>query len=255
MKNIIKSELYKLVKSRAFWISLLVCAFVAVVMPLAAQQGVKSGEPEFKDLSLSAVEILCYSFKLPIFTLIAAVFVSVFVSGEFHYGTMKNYVSKGFLREGLFLSKYLASAAAVTVMYLVYIPVALSAGTVFLGFDPYGVFQIGTFGGMFLGTWLLLMAYSAVFTAIGMTLRTGGAAIATNICLVSIVPTLLSALDFLFSSFGIKVSRIWIGEHMASVATMAPVKGTMLIGIVVGLSWLAAALGGGTFFFKKQDIK
>ena len=91
-------------------------------------------------------------------------------------------------------------------MFAVFIPIILLSGTIFLGFDPHGVFHPADFAGTLVTSWLLLMAYTAVFVAIVTFLRSNGAAIATNICLVSISPTLLQALDFLFGRAGFKFS-------------------------------------------------
>lgn len=129
----IKAELYKLKKSTPFWVCLLVCVFFAAIMPFALQQAVASGEAEVKDLSLSAVETVGYCLGSPTLSLVAAVFVSIFVSGEFHHGTMKNYISKGFRREHIFLSKFAACAIAVTAMFIAFVPTVLISGTIFSG--------------------------------------------------------------------------------------------------------------------------
>ena len=68
---------------------------MAALLPFALSQAVASGEPDVQDLSLSAVEITSYAFSMPLLTLVAAVFTSIFVSGEFNQGMLKNYVFKG----------------------------------------------------------------------------------------------------------------------------------------------------------------
>ena len=192
---------------------------------------------------------------MPILTLVAAVFTSVFVSGEFTHGTMKNYVSKGFKRTKLFGAKFLACAVAVTLMMVVFVPVILLSGTIFLGFDPHGVFSLSAFIGMLLAVWLLMMAYTAVFTAIGMTLRSNGASIGVNICLVSIFPTLLSAADFIFKRIGFQISTGWIDANLSAVATLTPASGALLTGVLVGCVWLLLGVIDGTGMFRRQDIK
>ena len=97
-------------------------------------------------------------------------------------------------------------------MFAVFIPVVLISGTIFLGSDPHGVFQPAGFAGALVTAWLLFIAYVAVLVAIATLLRSNGAAIATNICLVSIFPTLLQAPDFLFGRIGLKIFPVWIGD-------------------------------------------
>ena len=131
--NMVKSEFYKLKKSGPFQVCLSVCVFMAALLPFTLSRAAAGGEPDVQALSLSAVEITSYAFSMPILTLVAAVFTSVFVSGEFTHGTMKNYVSKGFNRTKLFGAKFLACAVAVTLMMVVFVPVILLSGTIFLG--------------------------------------------------------------------------------------------------------------------------
>lgn len=253
--NMVKSEFYKLKKSRPFQVCLSVCVFMAALLPFTLSRAAAGGEPDVQALSLSAVEITSYAFSMPILSMVAAVFTAIFVSGEFTYGTMKNYVSKGLDREDLFAAKFLACAVAVTLMMAVFVPVILLSGTVFLGFDPHGVFSISAFIGMLLAVWLLMMAYTAVFAAIGMTLRSNGASIGVNICLVSIFPTLLSAADLIFQRIGFQISTGWIDANLSAVATWAPAPGALLTGALVGCMWLMLGIIGGTGMFRHQDIK
>lgn len=127
--NMVKAEFYKLKKSKPFWICLCVCIFMAALLPFALSQAVASGEPDVQDLSLSAVEITSYAFSMPILTLVAAVFTS----------------------------KFLACAVAVTLMMVVFVPVILLSGTIFLGSDPRGVFSLSAFIRMLLAVLLLMM--------------------------------------------------------------------------------------------------
>ncbi|MGN0354708.1 MAG: ABC transporter permease [Muricoprocola sp.] len=253
--NMIKAEFYKLKKSSSFWICLLICAFFAALMPFALQQAVASGEPDVQDLSLSAVEIIGYCLSSPTLSLVAAVFVSIFVSGEFHYGTMKNYISKGFRREHIFLSKFAVCAFAVTAMFGVFVPVIMISGTIFLGFDPHGVFQLANFVMVLLVSWLLFMAYVAVFVAVSTILRSNGAAIATNICIVSIFPTLLQALDFLFGRIGFKISPLWIEEKLSAVTSLPLPSGALLAGTITAIVYLLLVNMGGIYLFKRHDVK
>lgn len=253
--NIIKSEFYKLKKSKLSWICLIVCAVAACIIPVAVKQAIAMGEHEFEAAAGGAINALFFSLGMPIFTLVCALFTSIFVSSEFHNGTMKNYVSKGFDRKKLYLSKCLVCAVAVTAMFLVYVLLMLASGSIFLGFAPAGTFKGGVFVGVMFIIWLLIMAYTVVFVAMGMQLRSNGAAIATNICLVAILPTLMSALDYLFKFTSFKISQLWIGGNLSAIATMTPTTGNIISAVIVGVAWLLLAGIGGMFLFKKQDIK
>ena len=89
----------------------------------------------------------------------------------------------------------------------------------------------------------------------GMTLRSNGASIGVNICLVSIFPTLLSAADFIFKRIGFQLSTGWIDANLSAVATLTPASGALLTGVPVGCVWLLLGIVGGTGMFRRQDIK
>ena len=126
-------------------------------------------------------------------------------------------------------------------MFAVFIPIILLSGTIFLGFDPHGVFHPADFAGTLVTSWLLFIAYTAVFVAIVTFLRSNGAAIATNICLVSIFPTLLQAPDFLFGRIGLKFFPVWIGEKLSSVTSLPLPSGAVMAGILIAILYVIAA--------------
>ena len=88
-----------------------------------------------------------------------------------------------------------------------------------------------------------------------MTLRSNGASIGVNICLVRIFPTLLSAADFIFKRIGFQISTGWIDANLSAVATLTPASGALLTGVLVGCVWLLLGVIGGTGMFRRQDIK
>ena len=140
-----------------------------------------------------------------------------------------------------FQKTFVTCAVAVTAMFAVFIPVVLISDTIFLGFDPHGVFQPTGFAGALVTAWLLFIAYVAVLVAIATLLRSNGAAIATNICLVSIFPTLLQALDFLFGRIGLKIFPVWIGEKLSSVTSLPLPSGAVMAGIFIAILYVIAA--------------
>ncbi|MDD3410872.1 MAG: ABC transporter permease subunit [Eubacteriales bacterium] len=253
--NMLRSEFYKLKKSKAFWACVAACILFGAFLPLALQQAVLSGESEVRDLALSAVNILSFSFGMPFLSLIVGVFISIFVSSEFHYGTMKNALSKGMPRERVFLTKFAACAAAVTGMFILFIASILISGTCFFGFDPQGVFQLGSFLGMLLTTWLLFMAYTAVFEVVAMNMRSNGAAIATNICMVTVFPTILKALDFLLKSTGVKLSSLWLDGGVSAVTALPMGAGAVGSGLLMAVIYLAVMGAVGIALFRKTDVK
>lgn len=255
--SIVKSEFLKLRKSKPFYVCLLLCVAVAALLAFAFQQGINKGESEFAGMaeSLSGIQMIGNSISLVNFHIvICAVFVSIFVSGEFQHGTMKNYISKGFNRVQIYLSKLAVCSVAVLSMFIVYIAAACIGGTLMWGFDPNGVFSFGGFITM-LGTQMLLtLAYTAVFVAVGMVFKSNGSSIAINIVAVTLLPTLLMALNLIVGN-NIDFANYWISGNVSALATLSPASSDVLRGVIVGAVYLVGMTILGGRLFQTQDVK
>jgi ABC-2 type transport system permease protein len=257
MMNIIKSEFYKLKKSKLFYICMLACALIPAIMVIAIQAGVQTRGAEGMSAiveDISGAAFLAEILGLALLPTVLAVFVSIFVSGEFHNGTMKHYVSKGFNRVQIYLSKLAVSGAAVLAIYFVHAAISLALGTALWGFDPSGAAAVSGVVTMVLGEGLLLLAYSSIFVLVSMLLRSNGAAIAVTVCATSVLPAILMTFDFMLIDV-ISVSNFWISGNVSALAAIAPESGAVLRGVIVGLCYIAGGTTVGSILFRKQDIK
>ncbi|MDR3120985.1 MAG: ABC transporter permease [Clostridiales bacterium] len=258
--NMIKSEFYKLKKTKVFYICLLACVALAVfsvILAGAIQAGVLvRGVEEASEAAepLTGVSLLEQTLGLDFLPTIIAIFVSVFVAGEFVNGAMKNYVSKGYNRVGTYLSKFLVCGAAVMTMYIVNITLACTIGSMIWGFDPTGLATAGSIAAMVLSEGLLLLAYTSVFVLLAMWLRSNGASVAVNICVVSLFSTVLMLTAFITGD-SITLANYWISGNVSALATIAPESGAVLQGVIVGFCYLIGGTVIGSLLFKKQDIK
>jgi ABC-2 type transport system permease protein len=255
--NIIKSEFYKLKKSRAFYICLLACVVLAVfsvVLAGSIQAGIlvrgaaETAEP------LTGVSLLEQTLGLDFLPTIIAVFVSIFVAGEFVNGAMKNYVSKGYSRVKIYLAKFLVCGTAVMAMYIVNTALACAIGSALWGFDPTGLATAGSIATMLLSEGLLLLAYTSVFVFLAMWLRSNGASIAVNICVVSLFSTILMLTSFITGD-SVTLANYWISGNVSALASITPENGAVLQGVIVGFCYLIGGTVLGSLLFKKQDIK
>lgn len=262
MKNLLKSDFYKLKKSKAFYILLAVSAAFALVMAFALQGGAsmaRSGDPDIQNIvrmksNFGGAWFIGQSLSNGIHALIIAIFVSIFVAGEFNYGTMKNIVSKGFNRVQIYFAKFITSAVAAIIMLVAYMAVGCIAGTIMWGFDPNGIASFGNLITLFLDQALLILAYTAVFVFVAMSLRSNGASIGVNICVVMLVATLLQAVSLLFGG-SVNLADFWISGNLSKLATLSPAGSDVTRGVIVAVVYAVAATLAGSALFKKQDIK
>jgi len=127
---------------------------LAVFIAIALSMGVAGrGAEDFEAIAdtISAVTFLELTLALGFLPTLFAIFVSLFVAGEFHNGTIKNYVSKGFNRIQIYLSKLVICGVAVLIMYIVNVIFSCIARTIIWGFDPYGLANLSSISTMLLG--------------------------------------------------------------------------------------------------------
>ena len=262
--SIVKSEFYKLKRSRPFLICLSSCAIFGAFMAFAMYMGVTGGDTGFNSVAnnLSGIEMIRNSLINNFFEFFCAVFIAVFVSSEFHNGTMKNYLSKGVNRVQIYLSKLVVCSVAVLSMFVVYITASCIAGTVIWGFDPRSVFDIGNVLSVFFSECLLMFAYTSVFLLFSVCFRNYGASIGINTCSILFLPILLYPFNYIVNFIiggSIKLSNYWIAYNVASTAKLVPtgtwMEYSMISGIIVSLCFIVGATIAGSTLFKKIDIK
>ncbi len=186
MKNLIKSDCYKLKKAKSFWICMILAAALAIFSVLTTNFYVKSVEQMSNqtaqeqaaleesglNISTSAMpmtqeELNAASTFLLQFagttTLLIAIFVSLFTGGEFSHGTIKNLASKNYTRTQIYLSKVIVSVIAAIAMTIFYAIIATGLGTVLWGFGEVGsAFAVNACKGVIIEL-LLVSAFAAVF--------------------------------------------------------------------------------------------
>jgi len=266
MLNILKSDFYKLKKSKAFLVCTILCIAFAVLMVTAMQVGMNqalanpnSNDPEmmqFAEMASQASGIWALTYFLPMgFNIIfVGVFVAIFVSSEFGFGTMKNTLSRGADRIKVFFSKFVVCSCAALVMLFAFIVALLTAGSILWGFDPSGIVTLSNMLGMISLQSLMIVAFTALFVFISMTMRGTGGAIATNIICVTMASTLFGAISMLFGG-SINLSDYWLSWGVSKLATLAPPSGDVVQGILIALGWGIASIVAGTTLFKKIDVK
>lgn len=278
MYNLLQAECYKLKRSRSF----LVCgiAVAAVVfflfgtlalMQAAVQQG-ENGTPGvvvvtesmeagaegetaafFGEIGL--LDVLQQLFSGDFVAIILAIFIGIFVTGEYGSGSIKNIVGKGYSRGIVYLSRFLAAAAAGVVFLFIGAVMNLFCGLLFMG--------KGAFAG---GIWRDLAIYmglqavmnislTAVFMLVGEIIRNLAGSLSIGIAIAIISNLLLRGLDLLFMHMGVRPSGYWLMNMSMDCPVAGFEAGYVAKTLLVAMLWLAAALGAGIWHFNKADIR
>jgi len=248
--NILKSDFYKLGKSKTF----LICTLLSVGMSLLLVATMTN--PEAADMfgEQSGIGALTGLLAMNAHLQVIAAFVTVFVTLEFRLGTIKNTISRGAGRVQVILSKFLVSSVASIIILLAFMLTIMLSGTILWGFDPSGIVTISGLIRMLTLQILITIAYTALFTFISIAFRNLAGALVTSFVYVAIFPFILGGLTHLFGG-GIDFSRFSLEWAMANLATLSPAPGDILRGVIIALIWMAVALEIGMGIFYKRDVK
>ncbi len=248
MRNLLVSDFFKLRKSMTFWICSGMSLLSAIVMATSMQPA------QFPNISgvviMGSIGVNGYNVN----AIFIATFISIFLSSEFSYGTMKNVLSRGSNRIKVFLSKLIVSGVASLFMMFVLMVASLIIGTIKWGFDPYGIAKFSGIGSMILTQSLLMFAYAALFVCIVFTMRSVGA-IAVNVLCIILLPDLLGTISTVIFRGGENLNDFWIGQAVLKVSTVTPLSGDVFSGIIIALVWVIATAIISIVLFRKRDVK
>lgn len=177
MSNLLTAGLYRLRKSRIFWICLIFMIGWAVCL------GAGYWTNNYEDLTQVSFSEALFP-VLTVMILVFAVFISMFLGTEYSDRTVHNKMVAGYKRSNIYLSEFLISGIACLIFYLT--AYLISLGVFIMG----SCILLGSFS-MPLGEWLLYLgvgalmclADAAIFVLIAMIL--GNKAVGAVISLIS----------------------------------------------------------------------
>lgn len=260
MKNILKSDFYRLFKSKSFYICTLVSAALfglGIYMMYWAHKVTSSQGVEFPFQYTDGLSYGMTAFMDGSVQMIISIFIAIFVTAEFSHGTMKNIVSKGFSKVNIFLSKLLTMTVAAFIIVIATVIVGTVCGTLVTG--KFGSLN-GEFGGYVLKTigieLFLYIALTALLLMVAMTVKNLGGAIAISVIgIISFENVLFALLEFAvdskikFSEFSLIYNTLFYRMNMEAAGS------DYVRSVIVGAVFLVVATTFGIFMFKKADVK
>lgn len=259
------SELYKLKKSKSFFVSGILTAsfvlFIYIFYTLTVSGMLNmSGEEGASVLERvpyqGILEILRQTFANSNAIIFVTIFVCLFVLGDYSGGAIKNLVGKGARREEIFLAKFLVTEFGAVVLYLVAALTVLLGGIVFQGTEQLTGAFFKSFVSYLSLQILYLTAYTAIITTVcEMTRNTAGILISIlGILLFSTV--LFEGIDLMLGTLDVhlELSRFWITTLISGCpVTDISARYVVSSGLTAGV-WLIVALTAGMLHFSRKDV-
>lgn len=277
MFNLFGAELYKWKRSRSFYVCLLsaVACVVIIWLSFLLADKVESGQVENGTMGIMVSEETLEEGRSTSFldelnmmqivqtfvgggfsTVFMAIFICIWVVGEYANGAVRNVVGKGYSRNSIFLTKYLSAVLISLVLDIAIAMAAVLAGVAVMGTARVGEHFLPDCLA-YVGVQLMLgVAYSGLIVAVSELTRSLAAGISISIFLAALSSTFANGLDLIFKTLRIdfKVSDYWI----TNVIEHCPIEGINLnvVGgaISVTAMWTIISLMIGMIHFHEADV-
>lgn len=281
MLHLIRSDFYKLKKSRYFWVCLIITAVLAVgsvflmdftyklmgdQMEAQMEQQQEILDENGANISVEGVpasrDDLSGSSQLVTFfagntLIVMAVLLSLFIGSEFNHGTIKNIVSRQYSRRAIYLSKLVTGILTGVSFTLIYAFCSELTAIFLWGFgDVPAGFWPETLGSVGLEL-LLLCAFLSVFTMFGILIRQNGGALAANICFLEFLYLIVMLGEMLLKKVTgrtIALSDYLIDANMNAI-TAGLDHDLIVRSLCVAAGFFLVSLLIGMISFQKRDIK
>ena len=267
MKELLSFEFRKLWRSKSLWICtivMIVLNIASVVITYSTQRMINNlaGTESIFDLggtvlASSGLKSLITSASGTNYTILFAIFVTIFICADFSEGTIKNILSRGFSREQVFFAKSITIVTGGLVFSIISIAVNFLAATIAFGA---GKGYSGTVVVILLVQMLALSAYIMLDVLLAVLFTKAGGAMTLGIIIPMVVPLLGQLLDLALSSifdsieFGDSVvTNYLIGTNLSTVSKIDVAGKDLLFGgIIFGVYIILFALLGLLSIRKKE---
>lgn len=195
MQRLISFEYRKLFRAKSLYICAAVAAGLSIltVIILYYSTEILNDIADTRLVGGNAWELACQSLSSPLPTLMA-IMASLIICTEYVSGTVKNVLSRGYSRAGIYASQVVSSITA-----LVIFCAAACAASLILGGSlmEWGTANIACL----ISQLCVLMGYTGLYCLFSVLIRKTGGSIAVNIFAVQIVGTFFNLADALFYFF------------------------------------------------------
>ncbi len=279
MLNLLSAEFYKLRKSKAIYIGILVAAALVLLLygSLAMIDKINQGEvangtagvkvsqvgggmgtdgaSQSMMQEIGVIGVLLQMFGGHFVGIIAAVLVSIFVIREFSTGTIKNLVGKGYSRSTIFFAKMIPVIVLMLVFETVVAAVTICMGIPFMGWELFSA-TVWEDVVVYVGLQLMFGAVIAIiYMLAGELTRNLAAGISVSIGVLLFSTTLTAGLDLVFHGMEVKPSEYWILDLVSSCPVADFPAEFMVRGVLVSIVWFLIATVLGILHFCKADVK
>lgn len=207
------------------------------------------------DSGLSGLYMLATALSNSNFSIVFAIFASLFVCSDYTNGTLKNVIARGYGRISIYASKYIVSLIAATIYAIFCWIVGFLSGTAFWGAGSLMENDTAwSFISILLLQLLAVYAYTSMFFLISALLKKTGGAIAVGIVAPLIIVMIISLLDALIHSESFSISNYWLDNCLVNISAISVSSDVMVRSLICFLIYAVIFTLGGHLIGSKNEV-
>lgn len=250
MWNMMRSEWYKVLKSRVTWVTLFVFLGMAAIQIVAAVYAKCKGGDWEMILRRDGLSVFSTYPSGTFYFLFVALFVGGVVTSEFTTGTVKQVVSRGVSRAQVVVGQYGALCLAMTV--ITWIPAMLLMSVYSLAWG-FGSVSVARFLLLILGQLVVIWSYVAISMLIGHVTRSGGLSVGINL-MILLLGTMAASIASMLLEWD-WVREYWLTSLQGKALSLEYGVGVQCKCVLILLALGAACVGGSVLVFQNRDVQ
>lgn len=250
MWNMMRSEWYKVLKSKVTWVTLFVFLGMAAIQIMAVAYAKWKGGDWDVILGRNGLSVFSTYPSGTLYFLLVALFVGGVVTSEYTTGTVKQVVSRGVSRTQIVFGQYVALCAAMTV--ITWIPSMLLMGVYSLAWG-FGSIAVARFLLLILGQLVVIWSYVAISMLIGHVTRSGGLSVGINLTIL-ILGTMAASIASMLLEWD-WVMEYWLLSLQEKTLSLEYGVGVQCKCMLILFALGAACVGGSMLIFQKRDVQ
>ena len=250
MGKLLHFEFHKLIRQKSFYI----CLAVAVAMLFISTYTTYLMQKDAVDVSqmgIDGMSVMIGAVSGGTLSMVIGVFVPLFVCEDYVSGTIRNIVTRGYTRLGIFLAKLIAVLFASAIMTIVCMAAGYLVGVLFCapGEQPFDAYTVK----ILLCQLAVMLAEASLFYAISTVLQKTGGAIAICLVLPMVLTIVLALADTALAEKEIQLSGYWLERINGTLAVFDVKSDDMKKALLTALSYFVVTTVGSFVAIAKKE--
>lgn len=250
MGRLLHFEFHKLIRQKSFYI----CLAVAVAMLFISTYTTYLMQKDAVDVSqmgIDGMSVMIGAVSGGTLSMVIGVFVPLFVCEDYVSGTIRNIVTRGYTRLGIFAAKLIAVLFASAVMTAVCMAAGYLIGVLFCapGVQPFDADTVK----ILLCQLAVMLAEASLFYAVSTVLQKTGGAIAICLVMPMVLTIVLALADTALAEREIQLSGYWIERINGTLGSFEVTHDDMKKALLTALSYFVVTTVGSFMAVAKKE--